>query len=83
VITEKGRGYGKGTVKLVKRLAFENYKAHRLWLDVKEQNHRARTVYKSAGFTVEGILRECLSSVNGYESLVVMSILEREYDQAK
>jgi len=79
VITEKGRGYGKATVGLVKELAFETYKAHRLWLDVKEQNHRARAVYEAAGFAVEGTLRECLSKGDGYESLVIMSILQQEY----
>ena len=74
VITEKGRGYGKAAIELVKELAFETYKAHRLWLDVKAQNDRARAVYKAAGFIVEGTLRECLHSENGYDSLVIMSM---------
>src|SRR6266498_4463340 len=80
VITEKGRGYGKATVGLVKELAFETYKAHRLWLDVKEQNHHARAVYEATGFTVEGTLRECLRAENGYDSLVIMSALQHEYE---
>ena len=41
VITEKGLGYGKAAIQQVKQLAFEEYHANRLWLDVKEQNHRA------------------------------------------
>jgi len=80
VITEKGRGYGKAAVALVKELAFETYKAHRLWLDVKEQNHRALAVYEAAGFTVEGTLREALRAENGYDSLVIMSALQHEYE---
>ncbi|WP_223805760.1 GNAT family N-acetyltransferase [Pseudanabaena sp. UWO310] len=79
VITDKGKGYGKQTVEIVKKLAFETYNDHRLWLDVKAQNHRAQAIYKAAGFAIEGTLRECLKSDNGYESLVIMSILQREY----
>jgi RimJ/RimL family protein N-acetyltransferase len=79
VITDKGKGYGKQTVEHVKKLAFETYNAHRLWLDVKGQNHRAQAIYQVAGFVIEGTLRECLKSENGYDSLVIMSILQREY----
>jgi len=82
VITEKGRGYGRAAVERVKELAFLDQRAHRLWLDVKEQNTRARSLYDRSGFTVEGTLRECLYN-NGYESLVVMSILEHEYVSLK
>ncbi|HZS10315.1 MAG TPA: GNAT family protein [Blastocatellia bacterium] len=79
VITEKGKGYGRQAVGLVKRLAFEIHQANRLWLDVKEHNHRARAVYKENGFSVEGVLRQCLKTESGYESLAVMSILRDEY----
>jgi diamine N-acetyltransferase len=80
VITDKGHGYGTAALNLVKTLAFETYKAHRLWLDVKEQNHRARSVYQKAGFIVEGTLRECVRTGNNYESLVMMSMLKQEYE---
>lgn len=80
VITEKGQGYGKATIEEIKKLAFEAYHAHRLWLDVKEQNHRAQALYAKAGFVVEGALRDCLKTTNGYESLILMSILRSEYE---
>lgn len=78
LVTDKGRGYGRAALRLVKRLAFEELRAHRLWLDVKENNLSARRVYESEGFTIEGTLRECLKTGEGFESLVVMSMLERE-----
>ncbi|MCC5623123.1 GNAT family N-acetyltransferase [Nostoc sp. CHAB 5715] len=81
VITEKGRGYGKATVEMVKQLAFETYNAHRLWLDVKLHNNRAQAVYKTAGFVVEGILRECLKVEGRYDSLIIMSMLQQEYEK--
>ncbi|MGH7822331.1 MAG: GNAT family N-acetyltransferase [Candidatus Binatia bacterium] len=79
VVTSKRRGYGREAVRAVKRLAFVERGAHRLWLDVKEGNERARRLYGSEGFVIEGVLRECLESDGRFESLVVMSMLESEY----
>ncbi len=80
VIAEKNRGYGRATLRLVKCLAFSEWGAHRLWLDVKEQNFRARHLYESEGFVVEGVLREGNKTEAGFESLVLMSMLLREYE---
>jgi RimJ/RimL family protein N-acetyltransferase len=82
VITVKGRGYGRQVLQLVKQLAFEQWQVHRLWLDVKDYNQRARHLYASEGFVEEGILRECLKKGDTFESLVIMSILETEYHRS-
>lgn len=79
VISSKGKGLGRESVKLVKRLAFEQLNAHRLWLDVRHKNQRAKNLYKSEGFIEEGTLRECILYKENYESLIIMSILESEY----
>jgi len=79
VIADKGKGYGKEVLKLVKQLVFEQWKAHRLWLDVFDYNHRARHVYASEGFIEEGVLRECVARGEHFESLVMMSLLAQEY----
>lgn len=81
VITAKGKGYGQEAVQQVQRFAFTRLSAHRLWLDVKETNRRARYIYKKLGFREEGVLRECLKNGDMFESLVVMSILSHEYFQ--
>ena len=79
VIVEKGRGHGKAAIQLFKKLAFEEIKAHRLWLDVREYNIRARDLYKGLGFVEEGYIRECILLDNKYVSHYIMSILEQEY----
>jgi RimJ/RimL family protein N-acetyltransferase len=79
VIGPKRRGLGRQAIRLLKRYVFVDLGAHRLWLDVKEFNDHARDLYRSEGFVEEGTLRECVKSAVGYESLVVMSILESEY----
>ena len=80
VVAEKNRGYGKQALREIKKLAFEELKAHRLWLDVKEHNERARHIYEAEKFVAEGVLRECLKTEAGYESLIVMSMLRGEYE---
>ncbi len=79
VISEKGKGFGKSSIELIKKMAFEDLKAHRLWLDVKLYNTVAQELYLRTGFVKEGILRESLYSNGVYESMRVMSILESEY----
>jgi RimJ/RimL family protein N-acetyltransferase len=78
-LTETDKGYGRHVLRLIARLAFGTLGAHRLWLDVYEHNARARHVYTTQGFVVEGTLRECIRLPGRWASLVVMSILEHEY----
>jgi diamine N-acetyltransferase len=78
-VTEKGRGYGRATLALAIRAAFEEHGAHRLWLDVKPHNERALALYRSAGFVEEGLLRDALYLDGRFESLIVMSILRHEW----
>ena len=79
VVTAKRKGYGSEILKLVKKWCFEIHNANRLWLDVVEYNVRAQNLYKSQNFVCEGVLRECEKFENIYHSLIIMSILKKEY----
>ena len=83
VLQPKGIGAGRACVRLLKQMAFRDLKAHRFWLDVKALNTRALDLYRSEGFVEEGRLRESvrvtIDGADGYDSLVVMSLLDREY----
>ncbi|XEC94472.1 GNAT family N-acetyltransferase [Paenibacillus tarimensis] len=80
VVDDKGKGIGKKALRLIKKWAFEELRAKRLWLNVKVSNSRAKYVYESEGFSLEGTLRECLKNDNKFESLYIMSILRSEYE---
>jgi diamine N-acetyltransferase len=80
VLQPKGQGLGRACVRLLKRMAFRDLHAHRFWLDVKVLNVRAQALYASEGFVEEGRLRESVKLAEGYESLVVMGMLDREYE---
>jgi RimJ/RimL family protein N-acetyltransferase len=79
VIREKGRGYGRAALRVVKKVAFDDLGAHRLWLDTKEHNSRARSLYDSEGFIVDGVMRESVKTSQGFVSMVVMSMLQGEF----
>jgi RimJ/RimL family protein N-acetyltransferase len=79
VITEKGQGFGKAALEEIKRLAFEEWRAHRLWLDVIDHNLRAQGLYTAVGFQREGVLREAYLLEDQPLTVVIMSILAQEY----
>jgi RimJ/RimL family protein N-acetyltransferase len=80
VLQPKGQGLGRACVRLLKQMAFRDLGAHRFWLDVKTLNTRAFALYRHEGFVEEGRLRESVRAGDGYDSLIVMSMLDREYD---
>lgn len=80
VLQPKGQGLGRQCVRLLALMAFRDLKAHRFWLDVKSLNTRAQALYRSEGFVEEGRLRESVRTADGWDSLIVMSLLEHEHD---
>jgi diamine N-acetyltransferase len=80
VLQPKGQGLGRACVRLLMQMAFRDLGAHRFWLDVKSRNLRAQALYRSEGFVEEGRLRESVRSADGWDSLIVMSMLENEYE---
>jgi diamine N-acetyltransferase len=79
VITQPGKGYGRSVLPQLLDKAFGELAAHRVWLDVMEDNHRARSLYRSLGFVEEGRLRECVKIGDQFVSMWLMSILRSEF----
>ena len=79
VVRDKNQGYGRSALRVAKKIAFDDLGAHRFWLDIKKRNTRARSLYDSEGFVFEGELREAVKLQDGFDSLVVMSMLQSEF----
>lgn len=80
VVTKAGVGLGRQAMQLVLARVFDSVHAHRVWLDVKPRNARARRCYSSLGFVEEGILRDVLLVDGCRESLILMSLLRPEWE---
>jgi diamine N-acetyltransferase len=79
VVAVPERGLGRSILKELVRIAFRELGAHRLFLDVYEDNARARHIYESLGFQYEGVMREAAHRDGHWCNLSLMSILESEY----
>jgi RimJ/RimL family protein N-acetyltransferase len=79
VVAVPERGLGRRILKELLRIAFRELGAHRLFLDVYEDNARARHLYESVGFQYEGVMREAAHRDDHWCNLRLMSILESEY----
>lgn len=79
VVQRKGEGFGRAALRVAKKVAFDDLGAHRFWLDVKARNTRAQALYESESFVLEGRLREAVKVAEGFDSLIVMSMLEPEF----
>ncbi|HEX3894387.1 MAG TPA: GNAT family protein [Terracidiphilus sp.] len=79
VVAMPERGLGRKVVTEVQRMVFEEMGAHRLFLDVFEDNARARHLYESLGFTYEGVMRDAANRDGVWYNLHLMSMLENEY----
>jgi RimJ/RimL family protein N-acetyltransferase len=83
IIAKKGMGYGHEAMKLLKAWGFDDLKFHRAWLDCKDYNARALHLYESEGMQREGLIRETILTNGVYENLVILGILDREYQARK
>lgn len=83
IIGKKGHGYGHQAMKLLKAWAFDDMGAHRAWLDCKDYNARALHLYESEGMVREALIRETILCHGAYENLVILGLLDREYQARK
>ncbi|MBA2963735.1 MULTISPECIES: GNAT family N-acetyltransferase [Ramlibacter] len=83
VVQAKGQGIGRAALRVAKKIAFDDLGAHRFWLDVRTHNVRAKGLYDTEGFVQEGLLRESVRGADGWESLVVLSMLQAEFAERR
>lgn len=80
VIVKRNCGYGRRVIEHMIKRAFTELNCHRFWLDVRSHNEIGLHLYEKMGFIKEGVLRECVKYKEDYVSVIVMSILRREYE---
>jgi RimJ/RimL family protein N-acetyltransferase len=73
------KGHGKRVLAALTDWVFSDTDTHRFWLEVIEDNPRARHVYRAMGWTEEGVVREAYEDRGGHGSFVQMSILRTEW----
>jgi RimJ/RimL family protein N-acetyltransferase len=79
----KGKGYCKQMINEILKIGFDQMQLHRISLGVYDYNTAALKCYQSAGFSIEGTMREVLLHEGKWWSLIEMGILENEWQQKK
>lgn len=81
IVDQPGQGLGGAFIRSLTDHVFEERDAHRFWLNVYEENERARRVYQREGFVEEGVMREAGVKNDGTRaSVVVMAMLRGEWE---
>lgn len=73
------RGYGTDAIQTMLGVAFDEMNLHRVFLRVHADNARAIHVYNKIGFQKEGTLRESVFREGTYHDMVVMGVLQSEF----
>jgi RimJ/RimL family protein N-acetyltransferase len=76
---DRGQGTGTRAVLLVLDYAFRTLNLHRVSLSTLAHNARAIASYRSAGFEVEGLLREASFIDGKWCDLTIMAALRRDW----
>ncbi len=79
VVSSPGQGLGRPILAEILHHAFTQLHAHRLFLDVYDDNPRARHLYQSLGFVHEGTMRDAGRRGDQYFPLHLLSLLDSEY----
>lgn len=70
----RGSGRGRALLQAVLVRAYQHHCAQTVWLDVKEHNRRARSLYESAGFVVRETLGNAITEPDGTASNLVIMV---------
>lgn len=77
----RGRGVGTVAARLMLRYCFGEMKLHRVFLRALADNLQAIRSYEKAGFQREALLREDVKINEEYRDVILMGILESEYQE--
>ena len=73
----RNNGYGKAIINELIRIAFEEFKLHRLDLAIYDFNQHAIKCYKDCGFEIEGLFIDNKKVGDTYWSTYSMSIINK------
>ncbi|MDQ0059942.1 RimJ/RimL family protein N-acetyltransferase [Paenibacillus harenae] len=74
-----GKGYGAAALSEFVKILFARYNLNRIDMDTFVDNKRAIRCYEKVGFTVEGVRRKAMWTMNGFRDQVIMGLLQEEW----
>lgn len=67
----QGKGIAKSALQLVEEYVFSFLKVNQLYCHIAESNIASRTMFEKLGYEKNGILKNWIKGINGFEDIVV------------
>jgi len=80
-IDEPFRGIGQDAIRLILNYIFDEFGAHKVYLDTLDHNHRGRHIYEKLGFRQEGLLREHFMMGDTRRDMFVYGLLRSDWER--
>lgn len=77
----RGKGYSVAATKQILDIAFRELNLNRVYLSVMADNNFAVKAYQSAGFSIEGTLRQDFLRYDGYVDIIMMAIVKADWEK--
>lgn len=72
------QGFATSSVHLLMDYAFNFLKIHQLYVHIPIENEASKTLFSHCGFKVAGILREWISTSEGYSDVMIMQHIHKK-----
>ena len=76
--TWQGKGYAKAALQLVEEYVFDFLKINQLYCHISETNTASRRMFEKEGYEVNGVLKNWIKSVDGFENIIVFQQFRKE-----
>jgi diamine N-acetyltransferase len=71
---ERKKNYGKESLQLLIKYAFDVLNLHQLYCHIHESNHKSNNLFLNAGFRQTGILHDWILNNGDWENVLVMQL---------
>ncbi len=70
------KGFGSKAINLIKNIAFNHLKLHRLEAHIVTQNNNSISLFKKSGFNEEGTLKQYLNFQGNYHDALILACIK-------
>jgi diamine N-acetyltransferase len=77
--TFQGKGYARASLHLVEDYVFNFLKINQLYCHISETNTASRLLFEKEGYETNGILKNWIRTVDGYENIILFQLFRDTY----
>ena len=77
--TFQGKGYARASLHVVEDYVFNFLKINQLYCHISETNTASRLLFEKEGYETNGILKNWIRTVDGYENIILFQLFRDTY----